>query len=400
MDIKASLKQNFDQARNALDLNGLNAIREQSRETDGEAKKEALNEAAQQFEAIFMKMLLSSMRKAQEVLESDSPYNSQSTKFYRDMHDEQMAIELSSNGSLGLTDLIVRQLGGDDGKFKPSSVLRNDGNLTTSTNLNSNPFSSTNTLNSSSDNSADIKTGDVNSDKDRQHNSLIEKMIADQKTEGSDVKTPFAVNYQEINGVVSQHNNAAYNTQQMINNAADNNSDKVTSAAKSVNNSSQLSDESFKEPKDFVTALIEPAQKVQQELGVPFEVVIAQAALETGWGQKIIKDQDGESSNNLFNIKADSRWAGDKVSKDTLEFEQGTMVKKVEPFRTYQSINESIDDYINFLSTSDRYQEALQDSSNVEHFLQGLQKAGYATDPQYADKILSTLKTVTNLIAK
>ena len=133
---------------------------------------------------------------------------------------------------------------------------------------------------------------------------------------------------------------------------------------------------------------------------MPFEVVIAQAALETGWGQKIIKGQDGTSSNNLFNIKADSRWSGDKVTKETLEFEQGAMVKKSEPFRMYQSLTDSVNDYINFLSTSERYQDALQDSGNVEHFLQGLQKAGYATDPQYADKILGTLKTVTNLLAK
>ena len=173
----------------------------------------------------------------------------------------------------------------------------------------------------------------------------------------------------------------------------------ITQAA-SVNNSSPLSAQHFNEPKDFVSALIAPAKKVQQQLGVPFAVVIAQAALETGWGQKIIKAQDGGSSNNLFNIKADSRWAGDKITKDTLEFEQGTMIKKSQPFRMYQSLNDSVDDYINFLSTSERYQDALQNSGNVEHFLQGLQKAGYATDPQYADKILATLKTVTNLLAK
>ena len=133
---------------------------------------------------------------------------------------------------------------------------------------------------------------------------------------------------------------------------------------------------------------------------MPFDVVIAQAALETGWGQKIIKDQHGDSSNNLFNIKADSRWAGDKVTKDTLEFEQGAMIKKAEPFRMYQTLSDSVDDYIHFLSNSERYQDALQKSNNVEHFLQGLQKAGYATDPQYADKIIGTLKTVTNLLAK
>ncbi len=379
MNINSSQKQNYDQARNALDLNGLNDIRQQSRTGDGEAKKEALTEAAQQFEAIFMKMLLSSMRKAQEVLESDSPFNSESTKFYRDMHDQQMAVELSSNGSLGLTDLIVRQLGGDDGTFKPSSVLRNDGNL-----------SVTNSANSSDD-----KASKTN--KDNQQNSLIEKMLADKHQIKPDIDIPFAGSYQAQHNISNQINSAA---SQFIIRDLDKRTNKVSGQSESVNNSAALSNHSFEEPKDFVTALIEPAQKVQKTLGVPFEVVIAQAALETGWGQKMIKDQDGGSSNNLFNIKADSRWAGDKITKDTLEFEQGAMIKKSEPFRTYQSLTDSVDDYINFLSTSERYQDALQDSGNVEHFLQGLQKAGYATDPQYADKILGTLKTVTNLLAK
>ena len=347
---------NFQQSRNFLELNGLNAIREQSRGSDSEGKKEALQEAAQQFEAIFMKMLLKSMRKAQDVLESDSPFNSESTKFYRDMHDQQMAVELSSNGTLGLSDLIVRQLGGDDNHFTPSSVLRNDGNLEQlkksakqakldSQTLNEqgvNPFS----LLLPSTNTSNIQPNDIT------HNINV-------------IKIPFA--------------------------AVD-----VTQTKKSVNFSSP----SFNEPKDFVSALIEPAKLVQEKIGVPFQVIIAQAALETGWGQKIIKDENGSSSNNLFNIKADNRWAGDKVIKDTLEFEKGAMIKKSEPFRMYESLSDSVNDYIKFLSTGERYQEALQDSGNVEHFLQGLQKAGYATDPQYADKILGTLKTVTNLLAK
>lgn len=375
MDINSSLKQNFDQARNALDLNGLNDIRQQSRSTDGEAKKEALTEAAQQFEAIFMKMLLSSMRKAQEVLESDSPFNSQSTKFYRDMHDQQMAVELSSNGSLGLTDLIVRQLGGEDGSYKPSSVLRNDGNLPQS-------------------NSATTLTSE---DKDKRHNSLVEKMLSDKTHIKPDIDIPFAGSYQPQNIVSNQSTNAA---SQFVMRELDKKTNKINGLLQSVNNLTPSSSPSFNQPQDFVSALIAPAQKVQKQLGVPFEVVIAQAALETGWGQKIIKDTNGDSSNNLFNIKADSRWAGDKITKDTLEFEKGAMIKKSEPFRTYQSITDSVDDYINFLSNSDRYQEALQDSGNVEHFLQGLQKAGYATDPQYAEKIIGTLKTVTNLLAK
>ncbi|QBG35235.1 flagellar assembly peptidoglycan hydrolase FlgJ [Litorilituus sediminis] len=366
MDNSINKAHAFDQARNSLELNGLNDIRKQSRAEDGEAKKAALKEAAQQFEAIFMKMLLASMRKAQDVLESDSPFNSQSTKFYRDMHDQQMAVELSSNGTLGLTDLIVRQLGGDDEGYKPSSVLRNDGNLAE-------------------------QSSDESSLRDKSmKNSLLNQFQHQQQSAGYDKDEGITVfNNPSILG--SQAANQGLNIPFALS------SRQVK--ANEANENVKMSSPSFDKPEDFVTALTKPAQMVQEKLGVPFEVVIAQAALETGWGQKIIKAQDGTSSNNLFNIKADSRWSGDKVSKETLEFEQGTMVKKKEPFRTYQSLTESVKDYIDFLSNSDRYQDALQKSNNVEHFLQGLQKAGYATDPQYANKIMGTLKKVTNLLA-
>ncbi len=352
---------NFDQARNFLDLNGLNDIRQQSKEDDSESKEAALQEAAQQFEAIFMQMLLKSMRKAQDVLESDSPFNSESAKSYRDMHDQQMAVDLSSNGALGLTDLIVRQLGGGDDSFTPRTVLRSDGNLEQTKRVskqtglkvdsaaiaafdNSNPFRGLPTTNNTLENSSESST-----------------------------RIPFMPSRKASNEVgVNQK------------------------SEKGVN----FSTPSFAAPKDFVSALTEPAKAVQDKIGVPFQVVIAQAALETGWGQKIIKDKQGSSSNNLFNIKADDRWAGEQIQKDTLEFELGAMVKKSAPFRAYQSLEESFNDYADFLVGNDRYQDALQNPGNVEHFLQGLQKAGYATDPQYANKIMATLRTVSNLITK
>jgi flagellar protein FlgJ len=347
---------NFDQSRNFLELNGLNAIREQSRGSDSEGKKEALQEAAQQFEAIFMKMLLKSMRKAQDVLESDSPFNSESTKFYRDMHDQQMAVELSSNGSLGLSNLIVRQLGGDDNNFTPRSVLRNDGNL-------------------------------------EQIKKSAKQAKLDSNNPNEKVLNPFSLlpPTTDITNIQPNDSTNNVNITKIPFAVAD-----VTQPKISVNFSSP----SFNEPKDFVSALIEPAKSVQEKIGVPFQVIIAQAALETGWGQKIIKDENGSSSNNLFNIKADNRWAGDKVTKDTLEFEQGAMIKKSEPFRMYESLSDSVDDYVSFLTDNDRYQEALQNPSNVEHFVHGLQKAGYATDPQYANKIMATLHTVSKLIIK
>ena len=320
-------------AQNFLDLNGLNSIRQQSNAQDSESKQAALESAAKQFEAIFMQMLLKSMRQAQEVLESDSPFNSQSTKFYRDMHDQQMAVELSNNGSLGLSELIVRQLGGDSENFTPKSLF-------TPENI-SQRISSTHGI-------KDLQTAD--------------KISA-------------------INNVLSRQN-----------------LDTINKSAGVMQHTAVETVPEFKQPQDFVSALIEPAKQVERKLKVHYQVVIAQAALETGWGQKIIKTQQGQSSNNLFNIKADSRWNGDKVHKETLEYQQGAMVKKREPFRVYSNLSDSINDYINFLSNGERYQSALAKVGNVEHFLHGLQKAGYATDPNYATKIMATLGKVTSLL--
>jgi flagellar protein FlgJ len=323
-------------AQNFLDVNGLNSIRQDAKSGDKASKKEALEQAAKQFEAIFMQMLMKSMRKAQEVLESDSPFNSESTKFYRDMHDQQMSLELSNNGALGLSELIVRQLGGDSENFTPHNILRSDGNLDSRGSLRISEPALLNNISTVKDLSAHQDPS-----KDRQTNGSIAAQAA-----------------------------------------------------------SMMQSPAFEQPKDFVSALTADAKRVQDKIKVPFEVVIAQAALETGWGQKIIKTNSGESSNNLFNIKADSRWAGEKTHKETLEFENGAMVKKREPFRVYDSIGQSVDDYLNFLTKSERYQGALENSTNVEQFLHDLQSAGYATDPDYAKKIIGTLRTVTSLLDK
>ena len=292
------------ESRNFLELNGLNNIRLDAKSGNKEEKTAALQEAAQQFEAIFMQMLLKSMRKAQEVLESDSPFNSESTKFYRDMHDQQMAMELSSNGSLGLSELIVRQLGGDD-NFTPNSVLRTDGDIDSRKS-----FAKNYALN----NQANLDALNLQG-KSKEQSS-------------SDNKQPTLTTNIALNNSVELASNNRHPSIDAFNLAGK---------------------EQFNQPKDFVTALIEPAKSVEKKLGIPFEVVIAQSALETGWGQKIIKSEQGESTNNLFNIKADSRWQGNKVTKDTLEFEQGSLVKKSAPFRSYQSIKDSVNDYINFL---------------------------------------------------
>ncbi|MGJ8692796.1 MAG: flagellar assembly peptidoglycan hydrolase FlgJ [Thalassotalea sp.] len=326
--LNSQIGSSLDKAQNFFDLNSLGSITLKSKSTDEGAKAEALESAAKQFESIFMQMLLKSMRAAQDVLESDSPFNSETTKFYRDMHDQQLSVELSNNGSLGLSELIVRQLGGKQDDYKPNSIIRSDGNLPS--------FAPTTKAHAIDTSPSEMSITSIN----RQQS------------------VPFKEIFQQV---------------------------------KTVNN--------FEQPQDFVTALMAPAKRAEKALGVPYQVVIAQAALETGWGKKVIKNNQGESSNNLFNIKADKRWQGDNIVKETLEFEQGTMVKKSAPFRVYDNITESVDDYINFLSKNPRYQQALDKASDVEQFLHGIQKAGYATDPMYATKIMGTLKRVASFIS-
>jgi peptidoglycan hydrolase FlgJ len=118
---------------------------------------------------------------------------------------------------------------------------------------------------------------------------------------------------------------------------------------------------------------------------------VAQAALETGWGRYIIRGADGRNSHNLFGIKALRDWNGPTVAVTTLEYESGVPVRRVQPFRVYESLDASFGDYLEFLKTSPRYESALSVAGQPEAFLRGLQAAGYATDPAYAQKILTIM---------
>ena len=139
-------------------------------------------------------------------------------------------------------------------------------------------------------------------------------------------------------------------------------------------------------PREFIQAVWPHAQRAAAALGVPAEGILAQAALETGWGRHVMQQPDGRSSHNLFGIKADSRWQGDQVVKPTLEFRDGVMRQERAAFRAYDSLGAGFDDYARFLQEQPRYREALQ-ADSAESFAAALQQAGYATDPEYARKI-------------
>ena len=147
----------------------------------------------------------------------------------------------------------------------------------------------------------------------------------------------------------------------------------------------------FSGKQDFVQAVLPEARRAAAALGVDHRVLIAQSALETGWGQSILSDHAGRSSHNLFNIKAGSYWEGGTVGVTTLEFSNGIPRQQRARFRAYGSFAESFADYIALLKSQPRYAAALANADDPARFMRSLQQAGYATDPGYARKVLELL---------
>ena len=306
--IDGSAKHQVEMARNVHDMGSVNKLREAVNNGD----EGALKEAAQQFEAIFVQMMLKSMRKAQDALaDKDSPFNSQQVQFYRDMHDQQLANDLASGGGMGLADLIVQQMSpGKDG-FTPGSVVRNDGNL----------------------------------------DSLTTRIS---RADGQTVSEPQVK------------------------------ADKPAFKAPG-----------FDDAKSFVETLYPHAQKAAEALGLDPKALIAQAAVETGWGQFVIHQGNGDSSFNLFGIKANANWQGKQAVVDTLEFTNGTAKPQKAAFRAYDTLEQGLTDYVDFIQSQHRYKDAVGNAQDSESYFNALQEAGYATDPKYSEKILSVLKSAT-----
>ncbi|WP_267223441.1 flagellar assembly peptidoglycan hydrolase FlgJ [Dyella silvae] len=140
---------------------------------------------------------------------------------------------------------------------------------------------------------------------------------------------------------------------------------------------------------DFVRQLAPYAQQAADKLGVSVRAVLAQAALETQWGQHMPTHGNGDTSNNLFGMKAGSSWGGAKVSVPTLEFEDGVPVRRNAQFRSYDNPGQSFADYAQLIADNPRYAKALNHGEDVVGFARGLVNGGYATDPSYAQKIVA-----------
>ncbi len=298
-------------AQSAIDFHGLNQLRQQAGQ--GRDEDQTLRQVAGQFESLFVNMMLKSMRQASL---AEGLFDSEQSKMYQDMADQQLASDLSMRGGLGLQDVIMRQLGG--ARYANSAEA-----------VPGQTFS--------------IDTVTVRPSLGIRVNEKIIEQIREAKPQP------------------------------------------LTEDTEIVETDMANMPKRFNSPEEFVEKLWPYAERAAEKLGVAPEVILSQAALETGWGKFILADQQG-SSFNLFNIKA-HRWDGDTVAKNALEYRDGKALHEQSQFRAYDSYQHSFDDYVRFLQTQPRYSQALQHVGDPNAFIEQLHKAGYATDPQYADKI-------------
>lgn len=303
------------------DFNGLAQLKNEARKET----PEAIRATAKQFESLFVNMVIKSMREAKL---ADGIFDSDQSKFFQDMYDQQLSVHLSGESGVGLADVIVKQLSKQqDPRSDENAKMALEDYLNSPSPVRSIPVNRIKQASSGEKFIPKSADSDLFSGKD------VEKMW-----EGSSLKSGKKL--------------------------------PITSSAQ------------------FVTQLHSYAKKAADELGIEPKVLLAQAALETGWGRSVIKSKDGSSSNNLFNIKAGSQWQGKRTNVSALEFEKGIPKKKMSGFRAYESYQDSFDDYVKLLKNNPRYAQAIKHAGNPQRYMIELQKAGYATDPHYADKVM------------
>jgi peptidoglycan hydrolase FlgJ len=295
---------------------------------------EALRAVAREFEALFLETILKNMRAGElaEPLFGESDQLS----MYREMMDSELARNMAEGRGIGFSDMLVRQLGGETNPPRPASE--------------------TFRLLTPPVRSAPISLEPVGHERD---GHPLERARNGHGAEPADQLLP---------GLAPS--------------AAATDSE---SPAASV----------WPDPQSFVRDLWPHAERVAERLDVAPEAILAQAALETGWGAHVMRRGDGLSSHNLFGIKAGPDWPGGSVGRATVEYVDGLAQRRVEQFRAYNDISETFDDYARMIEENRRYSAVPGTGSDVTGFAEALQDGGYATDPLYAAKIVRVLGSET-----
>ena len=298
----------------ALDARSLDSLRA----TAHAAPDKALLHAAKQFEAVFMQMVLKSMR---STVPDGGLLGGNESKMYTDMFDTQLAQTLAKRG-MGVGDLLARQLAAAQSRGRGDGQAAVDAGQGVPAAAAAAPAA------------APIEPG---------------------QTVAADSILAHAVSLASA-PVVADPNSAAAPTR--------------VGAAQA-----------------FVDQMAPYAEAASRSSGIPAQYMIGQAALESGWGRRQIVGADGTPSYNLFGIKAGSTWTGRTVDITTTEYVNGTPRKMVQRFRAYDSYADSFNDYAALIGGSARYGAVPRQGASAADFAQSLQRAGYATDPAYADKL-------------
>ena len=314
----AALDQRF-----ALDVQGVDALRRTVRSSP----EEGLKQVSRQFEALFMNMVLKSMR---QTVPQSGLLDSQNEKLYLSMFDQQLTQNLSGRG-VGLAEAMLAQLS----RGLPSAVPEGDGDAA--------GMSLAPPGGSAIKPQAGIPLGSSPTPA----SVPAARRAADLSLYQSNVERPPAT-VDSLQGKVDA----------------------------------------------FVDRMGASAQAASEASGVPAPLILAQAALESGWGKREIRADDGTQSYNLFGIKADRGWKGPTVETTTTEYVDGEPQKVRAKFRAYGSYEEAFTDYAKFITRNPRYANVLatDDPAAAAH---GLQKAGYATDPQYGHKLVRIMQKFT-----
>jgi flagellar protein FlgJ len=330
----------------AIDARSLNQLKVDAARNS----PEAIKAAAQQFEAVFMNMLMKSMR---EATPKEGMFDNEQTRMYTSMLDQQLTQRLASRG-IGLADVMVRQLSqvtqqpdGDVGNTAAPGLP-----------LNANAASG----------SKPVTAPDVPAETTALRFNQPAAQAYAQAAPAQAVPVNLAASYVQ-----------PVSAQPVV---------PLVPAAVTRKGDAPAHVESF------VQRLLPHAQAASASSGIPAHFMMGQAALETGWGRAEIRSADGQNSHNLFGIKAGGSWTGRTVDIVTTEYVNGKPQKQVDTFRAYDSYADSFRDYASLLQGNARYQNVVAAGHSAAGFAQGLQQAGYATDPKYAQKLMSVIRLV------
>ena len=403
MDMRNSGLTSTADSGSYSDLNRLNQLKVGDKNSEGNMRK-----VAQEFESLFLSEMLKSMRSATEALGKDNPLNTPAAKQYQEMYDQQLAVSMSrEGGGIGLADVLMRQMQKNKPVDAQAATLQG-------------PAAA-----------EPVKKADVPT-----------QIAAGTQAEGplgrSNGQRPlWAYRVAAPEGASAHANDMALMNQRRLalpSKLTDRlltgivpSTDATTlakaaplrnsAAADNVVNSSARTfavpsgrmqvygravaqpplapaKKAFGSQDEFVATMLPMAKAAAARIGVDPKYLVAQAALETGWGKSVMRAEDGSSSHNLFGIKAGQSWQGGQARAITSEFRDGTMVKETAQFRSYDSYQDSFHDLVTLLQSNDRYKEVVKSADNPEQFVRELQKAGYATDPDYASKISQIAKTM------